>query len=218
MSAGDLHDSVHYSRPPQDLLRQRLHRRDLERGSEQVGVVHHRDGKSVANARPRVGRLRFRPTFNERLVPGDPHPIDLDRVSIPGCHSRLGHRVVCERERKRVVQVLSYDVYCADGMHKAHGDPAPERGVCAGPRVAHTDDPRCSGNAVHDETPVTVDDAAHRQYVGNRLTIEPVEVQRARGDESCPVLGIAQLLQRRVARGDDHGHGPAARIAREREE
>jgi hypothetical protein len=94
-----------------------------------------------------------------RVEQGDPPPIELHRVSIPGRHSRLSRGVVCERELKRVIQVLSYDVYCADGMHKAHRDSASTGGVCAGTRVAHTDDPRCDGNAVHDKTPVAVDDA-----------------------------------------------------------
>jgi hypothetical protein len=60
----------------------------------------------------------------------------------------------CEHERERVVQVLSYDLYRAEGMHEAHGDPAPERRVRAGKRVAYNDDPCGHRNAVHDETPV----------------------------------------------------------------
>src|SRR6266851_4355030 len=190
VSASDLHNSVDYSRPRHDLLRQREHRPNFKEGSEEVGVVHHRDGKCVRDSRRRVGRQRFRATLKERVVQGDPPPIELDRVSIPGRHSRLSHGVVCEREHKRVVQVLSYDVYSADGMHKAHGDPAPTPRVCAGPRVAYTDDPRCDGNAVHDETPVAVGDAPQRKYAGDRLTVEPLGVQWARADESCPVLRI----------------------------
>src|SRR5258708_19557293 len=95
-------------------------------------------------------------------------------------------------------------------MHKAHRDSASTGGVCAGPRVAHTDDPRCDGNAVHDKTPVAVDDARHGQHAGDRLTVEPLGVQWARAEESCPVLGIVQLLQRLVAGGNENSHGPAA--------
>ena len=114
--------------------------------------------------------------------------------------------------------LLSYDLYRAEGMHQAHGDPAPERRVRAGPRVAYTDDPCRHRNAVHDETPVTVEDAAHGEHVGDRLTVEQVCVQRTCGDESRPMLGIAEFLQRLVARGDEHGHRPGARVAGEREE
>src|SRR5258705_4003476 len=116
VSAGDLNNSVDYSRPRHDLLRQREHRPNFKEGTEEVGVVHHRDGKCVCDSRRRVGRLRFRPTLKERVVQGVRPPFELDRVSIPGRHSCLSHGVVCERELKRVVQVLSYDVYSADGM------------------------------------------------------------------------------------------------------
>ena len=43
-------------------------------------------------------------------------------------------------------------------------------------------------------------------------------VQRTCGDESRPVLEIAELLQRLVARGDEQGHRPGARVAGERED
>src|SRR5712671_270325 len=218
VSASDLHNSVDYSRPRHDLVRQREHRPDFKEGSEEVGVVHHRDGKCVCDSRRRVGRLRFRATLKERVEQGDPPPIELHRVSIPGRHSLFSHGVVCEREHKRVIQVLSYDVYCAGSMHKAHRDSASAGGVCAGTRVAHTDDPRCDGNAVHDKTPVAVDDARHGQHAGDRLTVEPLGVQWTRAEESCPVLGIAQLLQRLVARGNEHGYGPGARVTGKGEE
>jgi hypothetical protein len=45
-----------------------------------------------------------------------------------------------------------------------------------------------SAFAVHDETPVTVDGAAHGKHAGDRLTVEPVCVQRTCGDGSRPVL------------------------------
>ena len=138
--------------------------------------------------------------------------------AVPGRHSRLGHGVLCEREREWVVQVLSYDLCRAEGVHKSHGDSAPERRVGAGPRIAYTDDPCRHRNAVDDETPVTVEDAAHGEHVGDRLTVEPVCVQRTCGDKSRPVLGIAELLQRLVARGDEQGHRPSARVAGERED
>ena len=218
VGADDLHDTVDHSRPCHDLLRQREQRPELGAGSEEVGVVHHRNEKRLGDARRRVCRLRFRPNLDQRVEPGDPRPIDLDRVAVPGRHSRLGHGVVCEHERERVVQVLSYDLCRAEGMHEANGDPAPQRRVRAGPRVAYTDDPCGYRNAVHNETSVTVDGAAHGEHVGDRLTVEPVCVQRTCGDESRPVLGIAQLLQRLVARGDVHGYRPGARVAGEREE
>ena len=93
----------------------------------------------------------------------------------------------------------------SDGFVQAHESPT-------------LDDPCRHRNAVHDETPVTVDGAAHGKHVGDRLTVEPVCVQRTCGDESHPVLEIAELLQRLVARGDEQGHRPGARVAGERED
>jgi len=101
------------------------------------------------------------PTLDQRVELGDPRSIELDRVAVPGRHSRLGHGVLCEGEGEWIVQVLSYDLCRAEGMHEAHGDPAPERRVCAGPRVAYSDHPCRYRNAVDDKTPVTVEDAAH---------------------------------------------------------
>src|ERR1700722_12888961 len=77
VSASDLHDSVDYSRPRHNLLRQRLHRSDFEEGSEEVGVVHHRDIQRVDDSRLRVRWLRFRATLKERVVQGDPPPIEI---------------------------------------------------------------------------------------------------------------------------------------------
>src|SRR5258707_15647678 len=48
----------------------------------------------------RVSRLRLRPTLDQRVEPGDPRPVDLDRVAVPGRHSRLGHKGLCERGRE----------------------------------------------------------------------------------------------------------------------
>src|SRR5260370_33249673 len=48
VSASDLHNSVDYSRPRHNLLRQREHRPDFKEGSEKIGVVHHRDALAVA--------------------------------------------------------------------------------------------------------------------------------------------------------------------------
>src|ERR1700680_4071502 len=183
---GDLHDTVDHSRSCHDPLWQREHRPELGGNSEEVGVVHRRDEKRLGDARRPVRRRRFRPTLDYCVEPGDPRPIDLDRVAVPGRHSRLGHEVLCEREREWVAQVLSYDLCRAEGVHKSHGDPAPERRVGAGPRIAYTDDPCRNRNAVHDETPVTVDGAAHGEHVGDRLTVEAVCVQRTCGDKSRP--------------------------------
>jgi hypothetical protein len=66
----------------------------------------------------------------------------------------------CARKFKRVIEVFSHHVHSVDGVHEAQGDPASKRGVCAGPRVAHTENPGGHGIAVHHEAPVTVDDAA----------------------------------------------------------
>ena len=78
--------------------------------------------------------------------------------------------------------------------------------------------PVATWNIVHDETPVTVEDAPHREHVGDRFTVKPVCVQRTCGDQSRPALGIAELLQRAVVRGDKHGDRPGVRVAGEREE
>ena len=86
-----------------------------------------------ADAARRVCRLRFRPTLDRRVEPGDPRTIDLDRVAVPGCQPRLGHGVLCKHQREGVVQVLLNDLYRAEGVHEAHGNPARERGVRAGP-------------------------------------------------------------------------------------
>jgi hypothetical protein len=56
--------------------------------------------------------------------------------------------------------------------------PRPNDGFVQAPRIAYADDPCRHRNAVHDETPVTVDGAAHGEHVGDRLTVEPVCVQR----------------------------------------
>ena len=61
--------------------------------------------------------------------------------SLSGRHSSLSHGVLCERECEWIVQVLLQDLYRAEGMHEADGDPAPERRVRAGPGVAYADDP-----------------------------------------------------------------------------
>src|SRR5271156_4337081 len=103
VSASDLHNSVDYSRPRHNLLRQRLRRSDFEPGSEKIGVVHHRNRKRVGDVCLRVGGLRFRPTLKERVAQGVPSPIELDLVSTPRRHSRLSHGGGCEREKKRVV-------------------------------------------------------------------------------------------------------------------
>src|SRR5260370_649918 len=58
----------------------------------------------------------------------------------------------------------------------------------------------------------------HGQRTGDRLAVEPLGVQWARAEESCPVLGIAQPLQRLVARGNEHGYGPGARVTGKGEE
>jgi hypothetical protein len=38
--------------------------------------------------------------------------------------TRIDHGVLCKRERDWVVQVLSCNLHCADGVHEAHGNPA----------------------------------------------------------------------------------------------
>jgi hypothetical protein len=121
----------------------------------------------------------------------------LDRVAVPGCHSRLGHRVLCEREGERIVEVLSHYLYRAEGVHKAHGDSAPKRRVRAGPRIANTDDPRRHRNAIHNETPVTIEYTTHGEHVSDRLAIKPMCVPRTCGYERRPVLGIAEFLSAR---------------------
>ena len=73
-------------------------------------------------------------------------------------------------------------------------------------------------DTIHNETPVTVEDTAHGEHVSNRLTVKPMRVPRACGYQSRPVLGIAELLQRSVGRGDEHGHRPGARVAGKSEE
>ena len=75
----------------------------------------------------RVCRLRFRPTLDQRVEPGDPRPIDLDRVAVPGRHSHLGHGVLCEREREWVVQVLSYRA--ASGFARCDSNPRAASGA-----------------------------------------------------------------------------------------
>ena len=112
--------------------------------------------------------------------------------------------------------MLSYYLYCAEGVHEAHSDSTPERRVRAGPGVAYTDNPCRHRYVVHDETPVTIEDAAHGEHIGDRLTVEPVCLQRTCGDESRLMLGIAELLQRLVLRGNEHGHRPGARVAGQR--
>jgi len=50
VGASDLHDTVGYSWPRQDLLPQREQRAHLDGGSVEVGVVHHPDEKRTGNA------------------------------------------------------------------------------------------------------------------------------------------------------------------------
>jgi hypothetical protein len=49
MGTGNLHDTVDQSWAPYHLLRQREQRPDLIGGSEEIGVVHHRDRKRFAD-------------------------------------------------------------------------------------------------------------------------------------------------------------------------
>ena len=123
-----------------------------------------------------------------------------------------------QHEREWFVQMVSYDVARTNGVHQAHGDPASERRVGAGPGVAYADDPGRGRRSINNETAVAVDDTTHGEDVGDRFAVEQVCVQRTCSDEGRPMLGIAELLQGLVARGDVHGHRPGLRVAKKHEE
>src|SRR5258708_38302485 len=78
VSASDLHNSVDYSRPRHNLLRQREHRPDFKEGSEKIGVVHHRYSSRVGDSRLRVRRPPLSATLKERAEQAVPPAIVLD--------------------------------------------------------------------------------------------------------------------------------------------
>ena len=166
---------------------------------------------------PGARRFGFEPVAQGVHLP-DPDPVFVYVLEVPGCELRLGHRVPHLGEPTGIIEVRSCDVAQALNVHQAKRHPAAVRRIRARPRVADRHDPRRHRLTTRAEPPVAVRYPAHRDEVGDRVTIQPVLMPRACRDQRRPEVGIAQALEWGVAGSDGHHDRPRVVVTRNSEQ
>ena len=174
--------------PGQHLLGERKAHERLHHPPEDVGVVGKR-GEHFLHHRVRGRRIL---AVAQRVHLGDAGAIRCDLVVEEQRHIALGQLVELADERLGVIEARPGRVTKALRVDQPDGDASAGGRVRARPRITDGAHTGCDRTIVDDEPSVSIHDPGHRQHLADRLTVEPVLLQRAGADDLRELLGILE--------------------------